>query len=289
MGFASPKDALNHRVSDLYVNPEERGVFLSRLEAGGQLTNYEMHLRRQDGKIVWLIGNISLLPQTSTGLRIIEGTLIDVTERKLAEAETRRLAQIVNSSNDAIFSTTPEGVIATWNAGAERMFGYSAAEIAGKHFTELLPKERHAGLGDSATRLLRGEVIHQHEGDHIRKDGSIFPVMLTLSPVRDEKGLVNGVSGIARDVTDRKRATEALRQSEEKYRSIISNIPDVVWTLDANLHFAFISKNIERLSGFAAEEIERSGPELFLASLHPDDLSKVKEGLQVLFAEEPTV
>jgi two-component system, cell cycle sensor histidine kinase and response regulator CckA len=285
LGFASPQQALNLRVSDLYVDPEDRATFLAGLEADGRLTNYEMHLRRQDGKVVWLIGNISLLPQTSTGLRIIEGTLIDVTDRKLAEAETRRLAQIVNSSDDAIFSATPEGFIDTWNAGAERMFGYSAAEIAGKHFTALLPKERQTALADSATRLLRGEVIHQHESDHIRKDGSIFPVMLTLSPVRDDKGRVNGVSGIARDVTERRWATEALRQSEEKYRSIVTNIPDVVWTLDANLHFAFISRNIEKMSGFSVDDIARRGPELFLASLHPDDLPKVQEGPRALFAE----
>ncbi len=276
---------MNHRVSELYVFEEDRAKFLTRLAAEGRLTNYEMHLRRQDGKPVWLIGNISLLPQTSSGLRIIEGTLIDITDRKLAEADNKRLAQIVNSSDDAVFSTTPEGLIDTWNPGAERMFGYDAAEITGKHFSVLIPGDRHRGLANFATRLLRGEVIRQYEIDHVRKDRVRFPVTLTLSPVKGEKGLVTGVSVIARDVTERKRAEDALRQSEEKYRSIVSNIPDVVWTLDGNFRFAFISGNIERMSGYSVEEIDRHGAEIYLASLHPDDVGKVRDGLRALFDE----
>jgi PAS domain S-box-containing protein len=285
LGFNSLQEAKAIRVPDLYFSKEERADFLARLEADGRLSNYEMRLRRQDGNVVWLIGNISVRTDPSSGLRIIEGTLIDVTERKLAEAENARLAQIVNSSGDAIFSTTRDGLISTWNAGAERMFGYAAEEINGKHFSILVPEARRSDLSSIRARLFQGEALLPHENDSVRKDGSNLPVLLTLSPLRDEKGSVTGVSVIARDITERQQTQEALRKSEEKYRSIVSNIPDVVWTLAENLRFVFISKNIEKVSGFSLDEIDQVGAGLFLASLHPDDVAKVQSGLRALFAE----
>ena len=216
MGFASPQAGISASVLDLWVSLEDRANFLKDLAATGRLNNYEMHLRRQDGREVWLIGNISLAPPTATGLQLIEGTLIDITKRKRTDAENGHLAQIVNSSENAIFSTTREGLIATWNAGAERMFGYALDEIAGTHYSMLVPDEHRAELAGNRTTLFRGEAFLHYENEAVRKDGSIFPVLLTLSPIKDRKGAVTGVSVIGRDITERKRAEEALRAGEEK-------------------------------------------------------------------------
>ena len=223
LGFKSRLEAKAIRVTDLYYSQEERAEFLARLEAEGRLSNYEVRLRRQDGKLVWLIGNISTTTDTASGVRIIEGTLIDVSDRKLVEAENARLAQIVNSSEDAIFSATPEGIIATWNAGAERMFGYTAEEIKGKHFSVLIPREHRVDLAGYQERLRGGEALVHNELEHLRKDGSKFPVFLTLSPMIDANGEFTGVSVIARDITKRKQAEEALRESEERFRSLVQN------------------------------------------------------------------
>ena len=261
MGFASPQEALSHRVSDLYVFDEDRAAFLKQLEAEGRLSNYEMRLRRQDGNLVWLMGNISLLPQAATGLRIIEGTLIDITERKLAEAENSRLAQIVNSSDDAIFSSTPEGLIATWNAGAERMFGYSAAEIKGQHFSIMIPEDRRADLAGNRTRLLRGEAIVHYENEHVRKDGSIFPALLTLSPIKDDNGVVTGVSVIARDITERRLAEKALRESEERFRSLVQNATVGIYRTTPESRILMANPSLVKMLGYANFE-ELSAREL---------------------------
>ena len=116
-----------------------------------------------------------------------------------------------------------------------------------------------------------------------RKDGSDFPIEIMLSPLKSTEGIL--VTAAIRDISARKRAEEGLRESEEKYRSLVSHIPDVAWTLDAELRFVFISKNITVISGFSVDEIQQQGFDLYLASIHPDDVHKVKDGLRALFAE----
>ena len=196
-----------------------------------------------------------------------------------------RLAAIVDSTDDAIISVTRDAIIVTCNPGAERMYGFTAEEIKGKPFSIFIPEGRRDVVAVMQERLFRGGAYVNFEHEHLRKDGSRFPVALTLSPIKDAGGVVTGISVIARDITERKRAEAVLRESEEKYRSLVSNIPDVVWTLDAKLRSAFISKNIERVSGFSVDEIYQQGINHFLASLHPDDVPKVAEGLRALFAE----
>jgi PAS domain S-box-containing protein len=134
-------------------------------------------------------------------------------QHRLAEIENTRLAVIVNSSDDAIFSTTIEGIIATWNAGAERMLGYKAEEVRGKHFSILVPESHRAGLAENQERLLRGEAITHYEQERLRKDGSTIQVSLTLSSLKDSAGFVTGVAAIARDITQQKTLEAQLQQS----------------------------------------------------------------------------
>ena len=250
LGFASPREALGQRVQDLYFSVEDRAAFLARLEAEGRLTNYEMRLRRQDGNTVWLIGNLSVLPQISTSLRIIEGTLIDITERKLAEAENARLAQIVNSSEDAIFSTTPDGLIATWNAGAVRTYGYAAGEIKGKHVSSLIKEDRRRNLSGNQEKLYGGEALMHYESEHVRKDGTVLPVLLTLSPIRDAAGAVTAVSVISRDITERKQA-EAERA---RLVTAIEQSTEAVVITNPTGEMEYVNPAFTRITGYNRED-----------------------------------
>src|SRR5262249_29146603 len=136
----------------------------------------------------------------------IAPTGTDVTDRKVAEAGNRRLAAIVESSDDAIISKDLNGVIITWNAGATRLFGYTADEAIGRSVTMLIPAERVDEEPTILDRIRRGERIEHYETVRQRKDGSLIEISLSVSPLRDERGKVVGASKIARDITIRKQA-----------------------------------------------------------------------------------
>jgi PAS domain S-box-containing protein len=139
----------------------------------------------------------------------------DVTERRRAEEAQARLAAIIESSDDAIVSKTLDGIIRTWNAGAERLFGHRAEEAVGRPITLIIPPDRLGEETEILSRLSRGERIEHFETVRMAKDGRLIDISLTISPVRDAEGTIIGASKIARDVTGRKQAEEALRKAME--------------------------------------------------------------------------
>jgi PAS domain S-box-containing protein len=132
--------------------------------------------------------------------------LVDVTERNQAENAVLRLAAIVESSDDAIVSKDLNGIVASWNQGAERLFGYTAEEMIGKSITVLIPADRLHEEADVLGRIRRGERIEHYETVRLRKDASLVDISLTVSPIKRADGKVIGASKIARDITERKRA-----------------------------------------------------------------------------------
>jgi two-component system sensor kinase FixL len=140
----------------------------------------------------------------------------EVAERERAEAVRSHLAAIVESSSDAIVSKTLTGAVVSWNAGAERIYGYSAAEAVGRPITFIVPPDRSDELEVILDRVRRGERVDPFETVRVRKDGRRIDVSLTLSPIRDAAGRVIGSSAIARDVTEQKRAAEELRSMTQQ-------------------------------------------------------------------------
>jgi PAS domain S-box-containing protein len=134
--------------------------------------------------------------------------LIDIRERKKAEEYARRLAAIVESSDDAIISKNTDGIILTWNKGAERVFGYHATEVIGKAINILIPPDRQDEEPTILARIRRGEHVEHYETVRMRKDGGLLDVSLTVSPLMDNSGRVIGASKIARDVTEKRRHEE---------------------------------------------------------------------------------
>ncbi len=148
------------------------------------------------------------------------GVSRDVTDQKRADDTQAKLAAIVESSDDGIIGKTPQGFIATWNSGAERIFGYTAGEVAGRHISVLIPLERQHEEADIQRRLAHGERIEHFETVRLTKDGRSIDVSLTVSPIRNANGTIVGASKIVRDITAKKRAAESLtRQAEELTRS----------------------------------------------------------------------
>src|SRR5580765_1740825 len=145
-----------------------------------------------------------------------DARLQDGTEPNEAEEALARLAAIVESSHDAIVSKTLTGIIQSWNSGAERLFGYKAHEAIGKPITLIIPPERHDEEQEILARLARGERVEHFETVRISKQGRRIDISLTVSPVRDRTGRIVGASKVARDISDRKMAEQALREADQR-------------------------------------------------------------------------
>lgn len=146
-----------------------------------------------------------LLDEAGTLLGVVN-LLVDVSAHKQSEHDARRLAAIVESSDDAILAKDLDGTILSWNVGAERLFGYAAEEVIGKPVTILMPAERLDEESEILSRIRRGERVNHYETVRRRKDGCLVDISLTVSPLMDADGRIMGASKIARDITERRRA-----------------------------------------------------------------------------------
>jgi PAS domain S-box-containing protein len=158
--------------------------------------------------------------------------LVDITDRKRAERYGLHLASIVESSDDAVVSKDLNGIILTWNRGAERLFGYSPAEIVGKPVTTLIPSDRQTEESRILERIRRGERVDHYETIRQRKDGSLVDISLTVSPIKDGEGRTIGASKIARDITERKRKEELVdllaREVDHRSKNLLALVQATV-------------------------------------------------------------
>ena len=193
---------------------DEEPEILSRIRKGEKVNHYETERRRKDGSLVNI--SLSVSPIVDSSGRIVGASKIarDITEQKRAEVDRSRLAAIVEGSDDAIVSKDLSGVITSWNAGAERLFGYLAEEAIGKPITIIIPKGRQGEEPNILSRIRRGERVDHFETVRRRKDGSLLDISLTVSPITDAKGQIIGASKIARNITERKRAERSARDAE---------------------------------------------------------------------------
>jgi len=173
----------------------------------------------------------------------------DVTERARAEEARSKLAAIVESSDDAIISRTLEGTITSWNKGAEVIFGYRADEVMGKHVSMLAASDHVDELAAILDRVRQGEKITHFETVRVRKDGRPIDVSLTISPIRNAAGDVVGATTIARDITERKQAEQALAQERDLLRNLMDNVPDCIYFKDRQGRFLRTSRAHAKVLG----------------------------------------
>jgi two-component system, cell cycle sensor histidine kinase and response regulator CckA len=178
----------------------------------------DFRFRRQDGSVVWLRPATSPLLGPRGEFVGALAMVSDVTERRRAEESLARLAAIVESSEDAIFTIGLNGTILTWNAGAERLFGYRPSEAIGCHVAIVVPPSQAAETGRLSRLIRTGQAVRDLETVRRRKDGSEVVVSLSISPLRDSDGRLTAASAIARDITELSKSEDERRQLEDQLR-----------------------------------------------------------------------
>lgn len=216
--FGHTADEIIGRSILTIIPPElqhEEPTILSEIRAGNRVAHFETQRLHKSGKRIDV--SLTSSPIRDRGGRIIGASKIvrDIGTRRHADYARLRLAAIVESSDDAIISKNLDSIITSWNAGAERMFGYGPEEIIGQSVMRLMPRDLYREEPEIIRKLRKGERIQHFETKRLRKNGEIFDVSLTVSPVRDDKGHVIGASKIVRDISDRK-ATQAALMDKEK-------------------------------------------------------------------------
>src|ERR1700756_2983711 len=218
LGFSQEELRKKHFMDSSPPEDAEKDWALFQQLRAGSIDHYQLEKRylRKDGCLVWGRLSISLLNSHPSPLVI--AMVEDITDKKKAEEARFRNAAVIESSDDAIATGTLDGIIVSWNTGAQHMYGYTEAEAVGKPINMLVPPE----LADEENKILEmlraGSRIEHFETVRVTKTGKRVNVSLSLSPIKDSSGKIIGLSGIARDISERKRHEQELRTSEERLR-----------------------------------------------------------------------
>ena len=250
LGFSEEEMRKKHCVEFSPPEDSEKDWACFEQLRAGFIDRYQLDKRffRRDGSLFW--GRLSISVLSNRPSSLVVAMVEDITERRTTQEDLLRHAAIVESCQDAIISKSLQGVIQTWNSGARQMFGYTEEEAIGQSVFLCIPSELRDEENEILRRLAGGERIENYETVRISKSGERIHVAITVSPVRDENGAIIGASTIARDITERKRAEEAL--SKMSQRLIEAHEEERSWIArelhdDINQRVALLAVDLERL------------------------------------------
>ena len=220
LGYA-PEEMVGRSVTD-FMDERERRAFEQRQRErqSGQSGQYDGHYRHKDGHDVWVIVSAGPLTDAEGRFAGAMALMTDITERKRWEQDRTRLATIVDTSQDAIVSKDLNGIVTSWNAAAERIYGWKAGEIVGKSKALVIPPDLPNELSSILARVRAGERIEHYETRRIRKDGVLFDASVTVSPLTNSAGDIIGASTIVRDITTRKQTERELQRRQAEVEAL---------------------------------------------------------------------
>lgn len=245
------------------------------LKAGTSLHEQEVVIEKPDGSRVTVSVYIDPIRGKNGAIVGVVNFFHDIHERKQAERTTGLLAAIVDSSDDAIISKNLDGIITSWNRGAEQLFGYSAKEAIGQNIRLIVPEDRRDEETTILARLARGERVDRFETVRVRKDGSTVDISATISPLKDAAGRVTGASKVARDITEDKRVARA--QAEQARLLDLSS--DAIFVRDAADRITYWNKGAWELYGYTREEALGRVTHELLRTEFPEPLENIREQL----------
>ena len=259
---------------------DQREIFLkARTKFQGELWH-----STKAGPPIWVATEWVLQRKRHGSPRSVSETNNDITDRKGADDAHQYLASIVESSDDAIVSKDLNGIVTSWNSAAERLFGYTAAEMIGKSIITLFPPERAGEELAILERIHRGERIQHYETVRVTKSGRRINISLSVSPIRNAAGKVIGASKIARDISQGKTLKEAFRESEERRRLAVEAGEVGLWSMDAASRQLNWSSRCKAIFGLGADALTPSY-EAAVGLVHPEDAERVQRSLDSSIAE----
>lgn len=255
---------------------DEIPYLLERIRKNERIEHYEALRKRKDGTLITV--SLTLSPIHNSSGAIIGASAIarNISTQKSIQRERDLLASIVESSNDAILSKNMDAIITSWNRGAQQLYGYTAGDVIGKHVSMLLPPGRPEEIPRIMERLKGGERIEQYETIRRKKDGSLMEVSLTISPVRDEDGLIIGASAIARDITMQKR----LQLERNLLASIVENSDDAILSKLLDGTITSWNRGAEQLYGYSAAEVVGKPVSILVPNDQPDEIPTILRKLR---------
>jgi diguanylate cyclase (GGDEF)-like protein/PAS domain S-box-containing protein len=203
----------------------------------------------------WLSVNTRPIGEPGQAPSGVVTSFTDVTARVESEELKSQLAMIVESSRDAIISTTLDGTVVSWNSGAERLYGHTAQEAVGRDSSFLTPDGYESSVADIAGRLLQGDHVEEYETVRLAKDGTPLDVSITVSAIRNGDGQMVGASAITRDITEQKRAEADRRRADARFRSLIEHGSEGILVFDPDGIIVFASPAVEGIYGYTPDEL----------------------------------
>jgi PAS domain S-box-containing protein len=255
-GFTA-QEAIGKPISSLIMPPdrmEEESSIIASIAQGKKVDHFQTVRITKSGKLVDVSVSVSPIRNNKGDIIGASNITRDISVIKAAERASAYLAAIVTSSDDAIISKNLDGIIASWNSAAEKMYGYTAKEVVGQSIYLIIPKDREEEEKKIIERLRRGEKINHFETIRRAKDDKLIPVSLTISPILDSKGKIIGASKVARDISERKRYEAELNTQRQWFEVTLGSIGDAVIATDEKLKVNYLNTVAEKLTGWTHRE-----------------------------------
>jgi PAS domain S-box-containing protein len=274
LGYPDRDSLLALNAFDLYIDRESRSELMERIEREDLIRDYEVQLRRRDGKPIWVLDHSKAVRDRRGRVQFYEGSLEDITERKRAEQELQstneKLRALIEHSPIGIISLDLEGKVISWNRAAERIFGWTEAEVLGQPLP-IVPDEKREEFQRLFERATRGELLEEVELRRLRRDGSAVHISLSARPLRDASGSVIGTISVVVDLTERMLAEETRRRLAE----ILEATPDLVGVSTIDGACIYLNPAGRKMLGINADDDGPYGP-LWKYQPEPDQ-TKLRE------------
>jgi len=249
------EDLIGKYYVDLVTDPERAVEAFKQTLSEGSVHDFIAHLKHGSGRVIECSINANVLRNESGQVDCVIASMRDITVQLEEQQRLKRMAAIIEQSSDAIIGRTIEGIVTSWNKGAEIIYGYTASEMLGKSVSVLIPADRLHEFPELMERFNSGESVEHFETQRLRKNGECVDVSVSLSPISDSSGNIIAVSTICRDISEKKGLERKLERSEALFRQICSEALDGIMCIDPEGKITVWNRAAEKMFGYQCEQV----------------------------------